>query len=75
MNNIGIFLNNRITVNDNFSIPGAVVAFGDWCLTPVRCLFNGNEVIVSTANDTVNVRYEKEYFSRDMLNSGDHAHR
>ncbi len=66
MNNIGIFLNNRSIDKGFFNISDAPVAFGDWCLTPVRCLFDGNKVTVSNKNGSLTVDHEKEYANSDF---------
>jgi len=64
MESLSVFLNTRI-VNYSFSCAGIPVAFGNFCLTPVRCLFNGDKVTISlsaSADDNrVRVVHEKEY--------------
>ena len=64
MNNIGVFLNNR-TVSKHFLLADLPVRFGDWCLTPVRCLFDGNKVVVGFRNTSLSVDHEKEYSAKN----------
>lgn len=61
MNNISFFLKNNVVNKDSFSIADASVAFGNWCLTPVRCLFDGNKITVSNKKGSLTVDLEKEY--------------
>src|ERR1700722_17071013 len=61
MNNVSVFFNNRTFTKDSFSISDTPVVFGDWCLTPVRCLFDGNKVTVSNKDGSLTVDHEKEY--------------
>ena len=62
MDHFTLFFNNRTLNTDSLSLTDLPVAFGDWILTPVRCLFNGNKVTVSTKNAIVTVDHEKEYY-------------
>lgn len=60
MSGFSVFLNNRIT--PEFTFGGIHVALGDWFLTPVRCLFNGNVVTITTEKDAaVTVRHAREF--------------
>lgn len=73
MDNISIFFNKRIVkensstlsyYQDNSSFDTVFeksVAFGDWCLTPVRCLFDGDKITVSIKNQSVTIDPAKEY--------------
>lgn len=56
MNNISIFLNNNLVGGDKFNNVNLSVGFGDWCLTPVRYLFNGGTVTVSSAEQRLNLQ-------------------
>jgi|GEM_PF-2683676 len=76
MNNIGVFLNHRIIDSHSSSWANTSVIFGDFCLTPIRCLFKGNKVTVSTQNQVVTVSHTEEYadprffsFSRPKRNA------
>lgn len=63
MNSVNVFLNNRIVIKNAFYISDIPIALGDWFLTPVRCLFDGNKVIFSVNNkDSITVDHEKEYY-------------
>ena len=66
MHNISVFFNSRTVNKDSFGFADVPVAFGDWCLTPVRCLFNGNKVTVSTRDGIVQVDHEKEYAQENI---------
>jgi len=60
MNDFSVFFNNRIEYkSDSFS--EQTVAFGDWLLTPVRYLFDGNTVQFLTQDGTESIKIEKEY--------------
>lgn len=61
MNNIGIFLNNRIVDKKHFVLADLTVSLGNWCLSPVRCLFNGSKVSISYKNQILNIDHHKEY--------------
>jgi hypothetical protein len=64
-----IFFNNRIVSDDPFRLDDVPVAFGDFFLTPVRCLFNGNKVTLKTKNNVITVDHEKEYFDHSSPSS------
>lgn len=64
MTSAGIFFNNR-AVADSFRFSDVPVALGDWFLTPVRCLYNGNKVTISHKNDAITIEHEKEYSDWD----------
>lgn len=61
MNHIGVFFNNRIVDQEVFGIAAVASTFGDWCLTPVRCLYAGNQVTLLHKQNTVTVTHEEEY--------------
>lgn len=63
MFDIHVFLNCRTVKKDSSTIWDIPVVYGDWCLTPVRCLFNGDKVEVFDMNQSIEVDIEKEYFS------------
>ena len=69
MNHFAVFFNHRVhayTSSSNFS--DRSVKFGNWCLTPVRCLFDGNKIGIfyETRNHTV---VSKLLSSKEYLNS------
>lgn len=62
MNHVSVFFNNTIIENGiPFSLSDAPVALGDWLLTPVRCLFDGNKVTIAHKNGILTVNHEKDY--------------
>lgn len=64
MTSASVFFNNR-TVTDSFHFSDVPVALGDWFLTPIRCLYNGNKVTISHRNDSITIEHEKEYSDWD----------
>lgn len=61
MNHVNIFLNTRVEIRNEVGI-GKVSKLGDFCLTPVRCLFNGHVVtIVPKSNQKIEVFHRKAY--------------
>lgn len=69
-NHIGVFLNDRIeNISEHESsrspndLLNKAVKFGNWCLTPVRYLCNGNKVTITyKKGGWVSGKHEKEYF-------------
>lgn len=62
MSNLSVFFNNRVEFNNPplatgcdvlaFVFDSTTRSFGDWLFTPVRCLFNGNQVDVDINEST-----------------------
>lgn len=63
MGNLSIFFNHRITRREAFTLYDVPAALGDFFLTPVRCLFNGNKITISIKDQLITVTNEKEYAS------------
>jgi len=59
MNHIGVFFNTEIEDS------GTLAAIGDWGLTPVRYLFNGNKVLIEKDNSTIEVHHVESYYYKN----------
>lgn len=61
MNHLNVFFNNRIVAENQFPLSNFSAKLGDWCLTPVRCLFDGNKLTIATHQENLTVVHEKEF--------------
>jgi len=61
MNHLNVFFNNRIIAENQFPLSNFSVRLGDWCLTPVRYLCDGNKLTVATHEGHLTVNHQKEF--------------
>lgn len=54
-------MNTRIEDKRPATSTSLAVKFGDFCLTPLRCLFHGHKITICTKNNQTDVAHENEY--------------
>lgn len=74
MNHLSLFLNNRVIGNNELRYNGCGDLFarlGNWCLKPVRCLFNGNVVKVyqDYSDPKITKVYHMKEYGRETFDS------
>lgn len=64
----GVFFNTAIVKQKEIhSLPEKVVSLGNWCLTPVRCIFNGDQVIIDKDHrNHTTITHKKEHGKRSL---------
>lgn len=65
MCNTAIFFNNKIIDlridKQSYHTDNILTQWGNWCLNPVRCLFNGKTITISSQNQFIMVKHEEDY--------------